>query len=76
MTGPRHAEVIAVMREHLWSRLGLVLEEYYTEEELSERWIAEGLERGDSAEKLAETFARHMYEKYNLTWLDASTYSI
>ena len=61
--------VVTVMREHLWNRLGLVLEEFYTPAELAERWIAHGLGRGDSAAEIADAIVRHMHEKYALEWI-------
>ena len=61
--------VVAVMREHLWHRLGLMLDEFYTPTELAERWIAHGRDRGDSAATIADAFARSVHEKYALEWM-------
>lgn len=69
MAEPEFEAVVAVIREHLWNRLGLVLEEFYTPAEIGERWIAYGLERGDSAAEIADALARHMHQKYALEWM-------
>ena len=70
MSNPTNAEVLAVMRETLWKRLGLELDEFYSEDELVARWIAHGIERGDSPQAIAVAFASWMHEKHELEWVD------